>query len=371
MTTTNPAQKGNLLVALELSNKNWRLAFSNGQKVRHVQVVARDLRALKAAIEEAKEKLGLAADCPVYSCYEAGRDGFWIHRALEKLGVRNVVVEPASIEVSRRGRRVKTDRLDADSLVRMLMRYVLHGEKKVWRVVVVPGVKEEEERQLNREYRRLRKERGEHLSRIRSLLALHGVRVRKVVGMDPKFLRDWEGRELPVKVQEDLRREQARLALVDEQLREVERELRQGIREPQTAVERTAAKLSRLRGIGVHGAATLAREVFGWRRFGNRRQVGAYAGLTGTAYASGQKVVEQGISKAGNPWVRSTMVELAWMWIWHQRESELTQWFVRRFGSGGKRARRIGIVALARKLLVALWRYVEFDEVPAGAIVAA
>ena len=371
MTPVTTTRNESLFMAMELSNKNWKLAFSNSEKVRHINVVAGNQIGLKSAIERSKEKLGLAPDCPVYSCYEAGRDGFWLHRCLLGMGVRNVVVDPASIEVNRRRRRVKTDRLDAESLARMLMRYALHNEKTVWRVVVVPSEAQEDERRVHREYKRLSGEHASHLNRIRSLLVLHGVRPRKIAATDNSKLLGWQGNPLPVALQEELRREQARLAVIDEQIKTLDTQLRKAVQEPKTVVEQKAAKLANLKGIGPHGASLLSREVFGWRTFKNRREVGAMAGLTGTAYASGDKVVEQGISKAGNKRVRYTMIEMAWMWTWYQKDSELTQWFMRRFGNGGKRARRIGIVALARKLLVALWKYVEFDEVPAGAVVRA
>ena len=369
MTPVTTAEKS-VFMAMELSKKNWKLAFSNGERIRHVNVVGGDQKGLCAAIERSKEKLGLARDCAVYSCYEAGRDGFWIHHCLTGMGVRNVVVDPASIEINRRRRRVKTDRLDAESLVRMLMRYVLHNEKTVWRVAVVPSEEAEDERRLHREYKRLSGERIGHLNRISSLLTLHGVRFRKIVGMDTSRLRDWQGKPLPVLLQEELRREQFRLDLLDEQIKALDAQLRRAMKEPKSVVEEKSAKLAKLKGIGVHGSSVLSREFFGWRKFRNRREIGSLAGLTGTAYASGETTVEQGISKAGNKRVRYTTIEMAWLWIRYQPRSELTRWFMERFGGGGKRMRRIGIVAVARKLLIALWRYVEFDEIPAGAVMS-
>lgn len=251
------------------------------------------------------------------------------------------------------------------------MRYVLHNEKTVWRVVVVPTESQEDERRLHREGERLKKERASHLNRIRSLLILHGVRPHKIAATDNSTAKDWQEKSLPAALQEEIRREQLRLELLDQQVKAVESEQRKAVKHPATITEQKAAKLAKLKGIGAIGSSVLAREVFGWRTFKNRREVGAMAGLTGTAYASGDKTVEQGISKAGNKRVRYTMIEMAWAWTWYQPDSKLTQWFMQRFGGGGKRSRRVGIVALARKLLVALWRYVEFGEVPAGAIVAA
>ena len=370
MPPNTTARNESLFMAMELSNKNWKLAFSNGEKLRHINVVAGDQKGLRMAIERSKEKLGLAPDCPVYSCYEAGRDGFWIHRYLIGMNIRNLVVDPASIEVNRRRRHVKTDRIDAEKLARMLMRYILHNEKTVWRVVVVPTEAQEDERRVHRESERLKRERGSHLNRIRSLLVLHGVRARKIGGTDNSTTKDWQGKPLSPALQEEIRREQLRLELLDQQVKSLDAEQRKMVKHPTTVTEQKAAKLAKLKGIGALGSSVLAREVFGWRTFKNRREVGSMAGLTGTAYASGDKTVEQGISKAGNKRVRYTMIEMAWMWTWYQPNSELTKWFMQRFGSGGKRSRRVGIVALARKLLVALWKYVEFDEVPAGAIIA-
>jgi transposase len=253
----------------------------------------------------------------------------------------------------------------------MLIRYALHNEKTVWRVVRVPSQAEEDERRPQREYKRLKNESTAHRNRIRSLLVLHGRYNMKVGGLDYSQMRDWQGQELPASVREELIREQARLAQLNEQLQALERQLKQELKDPKTAGEQKASKLARLKGIGVHGATLLSHELFGWRTFHNRREVGAIAGLTGTAYASGELNLEQGISKAGNKRVRCTMIEMAWMWTRYQPKSQLTQWFWQRFGWGGKRMRRIGIVALARKLLIALWRYVEFDEIPAGAVLSA
>lgn len=371
MTPVTTARNESLFMAMELSNKNWKLAFSNGEKSRYINVVGGDQKGLRSAIERAKAKLGLAADCPVCSCYEAGRDGFWIHRCLTGMGVKNLVVDPASIEVNRRRRQLKTDRLDAEKLASMLMRYVLHNEKKLWRLVAVPTEDQEDERRVHREFERIHRERVSHLNRIRSLLILHGIRPRKIVATDNSKSRDWQNKSLAPSLAEEITREQDRLELLDKQLRVLADKERKAIKHPVTVCEHKAAKLFRVKSLGPRSSSVLAREMFGWRTFRNRREVGSLSGLTGTAYSSGDSTVEQGISKAGNKRVRYTMIELAWMWTRHQRGSELTKWYMRRFGGGNKRLRRIGIVALARKLLVALWKYVEFNEVPAGAIVKA
>lgn len=359
-----------LLMAMELSNSDWKLAFGWQGRMRKVTVAAADTAGLGEAILRARHKFGLGPEVEVVSCYEAGRDGFWIDRMLKGEGVDNVVVDPASIERPRRARPVKTDRLDAEKLLEMLVRWV-GGEKRVWRVVRVPGAAEEDARQLHRELERLKKERNEHLSRIRSLLVLHGVRIKSVSAHTLGAVRDWRGCELPEGLRGDINRELARLELVREQIAEVESIQKEALKVPGNEAQRKAQKLLRLRSVGPVSSWTLSHEFFGWREFDNRRQVGCSAGLTGTPYASGQSSRDQGISKAGNPRVRRVMVELAWSWLRYQPHSELSQWFWRRFGHGTSRMRRVGIVALARKLLVALWKYVEKDELPAGAVLKA
>jgi transposase len=356
-------------MSLELGNKKWDFGFSRGGKFRKRSVNAGDLAGTLREVALAKERLGLPADAPVKSCYEAGRDGFWIHRFLVREGIENLVVDPASIEVTRRKRRRKTDRLDAEKLVRQLIRH-WRDEEKVWGVVRVPSEAEEDARRLHREMERLKKERTSHKNRVRSLLLLHGVR--QMPGEDFRAdlarMRTWEDRELPEALQEELVRECERLSTVQEQIRRVESARRLRLKKPETAGEKVAAKLVRFRGVGPVSSWVLSHEFFGWRRFANRREVGALSGLTGTPYNSGQSVRDQGISKAGNKRIRYRMVELSWLWLRFQPESALSQWFWKRFGHGNSRARRRGIVALARKLLISFWKYLEWGEVPAGAV---
>ena len=359
-----------LLMAMELSNRNWKLAFGNAGRMRRVNVEAGDVAGLREAILRARQKFGLGREVRVLSCYEAGRDGFWIHRMLEGEGVDNQVVDPASIERPRRARTVKTDRLDAEKLLEMLRRWV-GGEKRVWRVVRGPTAAEEDQRYLHRELQRLKKERGGHLSRIRSLLVLHGVRVKSVGSKTAERARDWRGCELPEGVRKDLSHELDRLELVREQIGQLEALQKEALKVPGNKAQRMAQKLYGLRSVGPVSSWTLSHEFFAWRDFDNRRQVGASAGLTGTPYASGQSNRDQGISKAGNARVRHLMIELAWSWLRYQPRSELSLWFARRFGHGTSRIRRVGIVALARKLLVALWKYVQKDELPQGAVLKA
>jgi transposase len=356
-------------MAMELSHKRWKLAFSDGAKRRMVEISGGDQRGVREAVEKAKKHFGLEAGVEVRSCYEAGRDGFWIHRFLRKEGIQNVVVDAGSIEVARRARRVKTDRLDAMQLVEKLMREPGCREKK-WSEVRVPSEAEEDQRRGHRELERLKKERTGHRNRIRSLLVLQGIRgfPRRPYGEWLTKARPWDEQPLPGTLRQELERECARLSLVEEQIRAVQGQHREALKDPETPAEKKAQKLKRLRSVGAGTSRTLAMEFFGWREFRNRREVGALSGLVGTPYDSGDSRREQGISKAGNRRVRWGMIELAWGWLRWQPQSELSRWYQRRFGHGSPRMRRVGIVALARKLLVALWKYVERDEVPAGAV---
>jgi transposase len=381
-----------LHVAFELSASKWRLGLSDGTGVRQVTVEAGDLKELEAQLAKAKRRFKLEPSAKVSSCYEAGRDGFWLHRWLESLGVENVVVEPASIQVDRRARRAKTDRLDVEALLRMLVRFA-SGERHVWRVVRVPSEEAEDLRRRSRERARLKQEEVQHRNRIRGLLVLHGLRL--VVGRGFRGAvaeaRLWNGKPLPSVLLGEILRELDRLEYVQAQLARLEKEhrdrvqpkapLRRGTkREPKTAArdvetDPVTAKIRRLmelRGVGIVSATVLVEELFGWRTFRNRREVGAIAGLCGTPYQSGGPGREQGISKAGNPRVRTTMIELAWGWLHWQPDSKLAKRFYEYVGNGDDRAKRrfrkVAVVALARQLLIALWHYVEHGVLPEGCV---
>jgi transposase len=344
---------------MELGAARWVLLFgqSSAARPRRVSVTAGDLARVQREIAAAKVKFGLPPQAPVVSCYEAGRDGFWIHRWLCSIGVDSRVVDSASIEVSQRAKRVKTDRVDVEKLLKLLMR-ACGGEPNVWRELRVPSLEQEDHRRLHRERERLQKECGALGSRIGSLLATMGVRV--VIGrhfeQQLAQLRCWNGDPLPAHLAAEIARMWQRCSLLDEQL------LAQA--QPHT---QQARELMQLRAIGLNTGWVLSAEVFGWRDIRNRRQLAGLAGLGSAPYDSGGSQRDQGISGAGNRRVRSLMVEIAWQWLRLQPHSELARWFERRFGSGGKRSRRIGIVALARKLLVALWRYLHDGVIPAGA----
>jgi transposase len=362
---TASSRGGALYVSFELGNAQWKLSLSNGVRgPSRYAVAAGDGAAALACIAKARQRYGLSATAPVHSCYEAGRDGWWLHRWLLAHGIDNVVVDSTSIEVNRRARRAKSDRLDADKLLQMLMRY--HGgERRVWSVLRAPTPEQEDQRRLHRELERLAKERNAHTNRILALLVLHNLRPPRVGGSQWAAWWDAHAEQAPTALRDEIRRECERLALVKQQLGKLEWQRHQQIAQhgPQSQLQ----QLMRLRAIGETGAWLLVKEVFGWRRFANRRELGACLGLVPTPYSSGDSHIEQGISKAGNKRVRRLLVELAWMWLRLQPESALSQWFNRRFGTAGKRLRRIGIVALARRLAVTLWRYLEHGEIPAGA----
>jgi transposase len=353
-----------LYMAFELAEKNWRLALSDSAlSPSHYAVAAGDTAALLECIAKAKARCGLAPEASVHSCYEAGRDGFWLHRWLIEHGIDNIVVDSASIEVNRRARRVKTDRLDGDKLLAMLIRYGA-GERRVWSVVRAPTPEQEDARRAHRELGRLGQERTAHINRIRALLVLNNRRVKYVGGR--LWRRWWTGhaQELRPAVRAEIERESARLLLVKKQMDTIEAEQRQAMA---TGSEPQVARLAQLRGIGMSSGWVLVKELFGWRCFRNRREVAGCLGLTPSPYASGESATEQGISKAGNRRARTLLVELAWSWLRYQPQSELSQWFNRRFAGGGKRMRRIGIVALARRLAIALWRYLGDGLIPQGA----
>ena len=360
-----------LMVAFELGWTSWRLALGSamGGKPWQITILARNVVALSEAIRKARQRLGLPETCPVFSCYEAGREGFWLHRLLEQMGIENLVVDSSSIEVNRRARRAKTDRLDAEKLLSMLLRYHA-GEKKLWSVVHVPSPEQEDGRHLQREIRTLKKEQTRQINRIRGLLANQGVAVRAnrrglLESLDS--IRIWDGSHLPAGLCRRLETEVARHTFVHRQLLELESERDARIRQSQDRAAQIARRLMTLRGIAQVGAETYARE-FSWRGFRNRRQVGALIGLTPTPHQSGELSHERGISRAGNRHMRGIAIDLAWLWLRQQPQSELTLWYNRRFASGSPRLRKIGIVAVARKLIIALWRYADFAEIPKGAL---
>jgi len=364
------------LFAIELSKQSWVIGFNTplSGKISRRTLSGCDWKGLLELIEGVRARVSreMGRAVAVMSCYEAGYDGFWLHRQLEAHGVRNYVIDPASLQVDRRARRVKTDRIDAERLLRSLMAY-LRGEPKVWSVVRVPSVAEEDARRLHRERDRLVLERVQHVNRIKGLCALHGIYdyhpLRPQATARLEQLRTAQGGELPPRLKSEIKRELHRLELVVEMIATLEAE-RDAIVEDEASTHLNAEKiqnLHKLKAIGPEFAAVLVGEIF-HRSFDNRRQLASYVGVTPSPFQSGSMAHEGGISKAGNRKGRTTGIELAWLWLRYQPDSDLSIWFRARVGIMKGRIRRIAIVALARKLLVALWRYLETGLVPRGAV---
>lgn len=368
--TNDTPVSGRLYLALELSQAEWKLGFTIGlgQAPRLRSLQARNLDSLKREIEQAKVRFGLPKEAAVLSCYEAGRDGFWLHRYLETQGVKNAVVDSASMEVNRRFRRAKTDRLDVGKLLNMLIRY--HpGEPKVWSVVHAPSVEVEDQRQLHRELMALKREQTHHINRMKGLLASQGVvlEVKKDFVEELAEVKLWDGSKMGPGLCGLLEREASRWEVVREPIKVLEKERKELLKNSSDPAMEQVRRLLRLKGIGMNSAWVDVMEFFAWRGFRNRRELGARSGLTPTPYASGESSRERGISKAGNRPVRALAIEIAWSWLRNQPHSQLSRWYRKRFAKGGSRVRRIGIVALARKLLIALWRYLEEGLLPEGA----
>lgn len=359
-----------LFVAFELGWSEWKLGFTTGlgQKIRQRTIPGRDVDALMAELEKARRRFDLSIHVRLVCCYEAGRDGFWLQRYLEAMGIECLVVDSSSIETKRRRRRAKTDRLDVEKLASMLVRYV-HGDRRVWSVVRVPTPKEEDNRQLHRELVQAKHDRTRLTNRIKGLLANQGIAVELktdwIEAIDS--LQIWNGTPLPSALKDRLRREWRKVELCTEQIHELEALRRRTLTQHRERASKTAWQLFQLKGIGANAAWTYAMEFFAWRKFRNRRQVASLAGLTPTPHQSGGMHREQGISKAGNRYVRGMAIEIAWGWLRFQPDSKLSRWFRSRFGGGGPRQRKIGIVALARRLLVELWRFLETGAIPEGA----
>lgn len=361
-----------LFLAFDLGQSKWELGFTIGlgQKARRRAIEGGDTETLEKEIAAAKKRFRLPEGALVKSCYEAGRDGFWLHRYLTSAGIGNIVVDSASIEVDRRKRRAKTDSLDVGTLLSMLVRFHL-GERRIWSVVRVPSVEEEDRRQLHRELRTLKKERTRTTNRIKGLLATQGIRVEGRMDLSAKQLdrmRLWSGAPLPAALKGRLEREWQHVLFLNKQIAALVTLRKSLLEEAKDSGVEKIQQLNKLKGIGIESSWVIVQELFGWRQFRNRREVGSLIGLTPSPYNSGKTVWEQGISKAGIVHVRAVSVELGWSWIRHQPKSKLTQWFLQRFAEGGPRARKVGIVALARRLMIELWRFLQYGVLPEGAL---
>jgi transposase len=360
-----------LNVGIELSEKKWKLAFgtSPGQKPRLRDIDAWDLNRMKQEVARTLERFKLPADTPIYSCYEAGRDGFSVHRALTELGWHNLVIDSSSIEVSRKKRRAKADRLDAGKLMNQLARY--HGgEKTAFKVVRVPSEGEEDRRRWHRELKVLKDDRARISARLRSLLKLEGLVWKgslRGLGGKLETLRNWKGEPVPEVLRGVLRLEVERWEALSSQIEKLDQARREWMKAQHNPIWQMVVQFMKLKGIGIETAWYLSLELFGWRRFDNRRQLACLAGISPTPYDSGDGHHEQGIGKNSNSQMRAILIEMAWSWIRYQPRSALTLWWKRRFSEAGGRARKIGIVAVARKLLIALWKFQRFGEIPEGA----
>ena len=378
MDTPTVGHYGTIFVAVELSQRSWLVTLHcpDKDKVSHHKLEGGDHAGLLALVDRMRERAAraLGGMPAVRSCYEAGYDGFWLHRLLLANGITNYVFDPASIAVDQRARRVKTDRIDGEKMLRTLMAY-LRGEPRVVRIVRVPTPEQEDARRASRERGRLTKEQTAHTNRIKALLRLLGMAVGNPRRRDwlswLATQRDWQGQAVPPQIMAEIKREHARLMLVREQFEVLAR--------PQAAADLTPAVaqmvqrselLLRLKSLGPAFATTLTNEVF-YKDFRNRREVASYFGLTPSPWQSGGVDRDQGISKAGTPRARCAAIEMAWLWVRHQPDSKLTQDYRRRTLDASKRIKRIAIVALARKLVVALWRYLTTGLVPEAAMLKA
>jgi transposase len=369
-------QFGAIFVSLELSRSKWvvtSLSPGNGEKMSQYGLTAGDSSGLLARFADLKRKAQerTGSDYPIVTIHEAGLDGFWVHRVLQNEGIESHVVDAASIATSRRRRRAKTDKIDGEALLRALLAFK-RGEPRVCAMVVAPSPEEEDRRRLCRERQTLIAERIIHVNRIKGLLFAQGVSdyapLRRNRRKRLEGLRTGDGRPLPVHLKTQISRELDRLELLLDQIHSVEAEQEallaaESKAAPEGEPRNAVAMLLSVKGIGEHSAAILWSEGL-CRQFSNRRQVAAYAGLAATPWRSGAVMHEQGLSKAGNPQLRTTMVQLAWLWLRHQPQSELAKWFRAR----GERGRKGSIVALARKLLVALWKYVTHGVLIEGAV---
>jgi len=361
-----------LAVALELSGKEWKIALDDGKRkvptvcggVAKHEEPQRRLQQAVGVIEATKKKWKLPAEVRVVIVYEAGQDGFWIKRGLEAEGYEVWVTDAASVQVNRQARRAKTDRLDALLLVRALRGW-LRGELDRMRMVQVPSVEAEGQRHLMRERGQLQKEIGQHRDRMRKLLQTMGcvTNVDELGGLlEHGTVKGADGSALPAGLQQRLVRECARLQLVQEQLAALEKTLPEQLPEE---LRQRIEQLMQLKAVGPVGASRLLLELY-WRDFNNRREVGSCVGLAPQPYDSGNSRVDQGISKAGNRRVRALLIEMAWMWIRYQSQSELAQWYFKRISGTGanKRSKRVAIVAVARRLAILLWRYLKHGVLP-------
>src|SRR6478672_3975044 len=374
-TSSSAISTNTLHCALELSRNSWLLAiqFPDREQPSLYPIEGGNTEKLMAKLTSARDCWAkVSGSLPAITlCYEVGYDAFWLARFLMGRGIECLVIDPGSLQVNRRGRRVKTDRVDVKMLLRTLIAWC-RGERHVWSLVRIPSIDEEDLRRSHRERGRLVRERTAHINRIKGLLfgqGIRGINVKskyKTLQIDKLVTGD--GRPLPPRLASEITREIARLALKQEQIATLERE-RDQAPTPCKTTEKKRLQLVSLNGIGPAIAAVMTREVY-YRQFDNRRQVAGFLGLATSPHDSGDVVRSQGISRAGRGQVRGTMIQAAWLWLKHQPKSAITRWFVQRTAGQSGRIRRIMIIAVARKLAIALWRFLEQGLVPQGAMLA-
>lgn len=363
-----PERSNRLYIGIELAKNAWTLAVSDGDEIEVQTIDAKDYQEFANLIQWARERFKLDDELDLFSCYEAGQDGFAPHRNLAERGINNLVVDPGSVESSAKDD-PKTDRLDARTLVRKLIHYHA-GDKEVFSTVRVPNKRREDDREISRELETLKTEKNRHENRIRSLLFKHGIDRKPsqtlIEQLDEVTTSYGDG--LGQHLKDRIRREYERLQQVTDQLKEVKRKRRKVVNERKDSdpAMRKIEKMMQLKGVGPETAFTLVTEAFGWREFQNREEVGGYLGLTPTPHNTGDEQREKGMSKSGPGQLRKMAIEIAWKWLENQPRSELTNWFYDRWDGDSKRMKRILIVALARKLMVRIWKYLENDVPPNG-----
>lgn len=370
-------QDSTMIVAIEISQACWLVAGMVPGIERHpLKKLDPDPEALLKLLERWRAQALKAGKtvARIVVAYEAGRDGFWLARWLEARGLEAYVIHASSVAVARTHRRAKTDRLDLNLLKRALLGW-LRGEPGHCTMVAVPSLAEEDAKRPSRERESLVGERSRIVNRMKASLARLGIR-----GFNPKLrkaperleqLRTPEGAGVPANTLAALRRDMARLRLLSEQIRAIEADrLARLERAPEAPPHAMIRLLARVRGLGIETADMLVNEVLS-RSLRDRRAVARYGGLTGAPDESGARRREKGLAKAGNARVRRGMIQLAWRFLMFQPDSALARWYrVRTAGASGA-VRKTMIVALARKLLIALWRLVTTGELPAGVVLAA
>lgn len=367
-------------VALELSKSTWVCAFAppeSGRASVH-KMGAGDVNRLLSILEtgRARAMRDASRSLQIVLCYEVGYDGFWLARLLMARGIRTVVFDPASFLKPRRGRLAKTDRLDAEEMTRILRTW-LSGDHAIATAVRIPTVEEEDAKRIERERKNLVEERTRIVGRIKGLLALHGIwlsskRINKRLQGRLDTITTGDGRRLPPFLRRDIERMIRHYEFVCGQLAEVEADRKLALTNETSSFPHRdkVRRLATLGSVGETTATVLVAEVF-HRTFQTRRHLASFIGLAPSPYASGEVSRDRGINKAGTKLARQTLVELAWFWLRYQPNSKLSRWWHERFGNMGMRGRKVGIVALARKLAIALWRFVEQGVVPEGAMLKA